>query len=213
SAPSVYEQQFKELKLGELRGQLDELAKTRSLVTRAPGMMRSPAHRETHIHHRGDFRRPGERVEPGTPSVLPPLPASEPSAGRPDRLALARWLVSPEHPLTARVTVNRLWQQLFGRGLVSTSDNLGVRGALPSHPHLLDWLATQFVRDGWSIKGTVRRIVLSDTYCQSSAARPELEDPANILLARQARLRLTGEAIRDSALAASGLLCRRVGGP
>ena len=132
-----------------------------------------------------------------------------------DRLALARWLVSPEHPLTARVAVNRLWQELFGRGLVATSGNFGVRGDRPSHPELLDWIAVEFMQQGWSVKTILRTMVLSETYQQSSSARPELEtlDPQNKLVARQVRLRLSGEAVRDSALAVSGLLNRTVGGP
>jgi hypothetical protein len=174
-------------------------------------MMKSPAHRSNYIYVRGDYRRKGDEVAPGTPAVLPPLPP----IGEADRLALARWLVSPDHPLTARVAVNRLWQELFGRGLVATSENFGVRGDLPSHPELLDWLAVEFVRQGWSVKSMLRTMVRSQTYQQSSAARRELAelDPQNRFVARQVRLRLTGEAIRDSALAVSGLLNRTVGGP
>src|SRR5207247_863904 len=132
-----------------------------------------------------------------------------------DRLALGRWLVSPNHPLTARVTVNRLWQEMFGRGIVATSENFGVRGDRPSHPELLDWLALEFQQRHWSIKELLRVIVSSQTYRQSSQARPELatRDPNNTLLARQARWRLSAEAVRDSALAVSGLLARTVGGP
>lgn len=206
-----YAAKFKELKLDELRSKLDALAKTLPAVTRAPGMMKTPFTRSTHVHIRGEFRRQGDDVQPATPAALPPLRAN----GQADRLALARWLVSGHHPLTARVTVNRLWQELFGRGLVATSENFGVRGDRPSHPELLDWLATEFVRDGWSVKSLLRKLVLSETYRQSSAARPELatRDPANALVARQARLRLSGEAVRDSALAASGLLNRAIGGP
>jgi hypothetical protein len=133
-----------------------------------------------------------------------------------DRLAFATWLVSPGHPLTARVTVNRLWQELFGRGLVTTSENFGVRGELPSHPELLDWLAIEFAQTNqWSIKKTLRQIVVSETYRQSSVVRPELieRDPSNRLLARQARLRLSADGVRDAILASSGLLNRTVGGP
>ena len=174
-------------------------------------MMTFSTPRPTHVHLRGDYRRPGAEVKPGTPVALPALKAQ----GEVDRLALARWLVSPEHPLTARVVVNRLWQELFGRGLVATSENFGVRGDRPSHPELLDWLAVEFMREGWSMKATLREIVLSQTYRQSSRARPELaiRDPLNRLLARQTRLRLSAEAVRDSALAVSGLLNRTVGGP
>ena len=118
-----------------------------------------------------------------------------PQAKRPIVWHSLEWLVSPEHPLTARVTVNRLWQELFGRGLVATSENFGVRGELPSHPELLDWLAIEFEQNGWSIKETLRQIVLSETYRQSSQSRPDLteRDPANRLLARQSRLRLSAE--------------------
>jgi hypothetical protein len=160
---------------------------------------------------RGEYLRKGDDVSPGTPTTLPPLE----TAGKADRLALARWLVSKEHPLTARVAVNRLWQELFGRGLVATSENFGVRGDRPSHPELLDWLAIEFMQNGWSVKRILRTMVLSETYRQSSAARPKLasQDPMNQLLARQSRLRLTGEAVRDSTLAVSGLLNRTIGGP
>ena len=211
AAASSYQAKFKELKLVELRSSLEALGKTLPAVTRAPGMMNSPATRATHVHLRGEFRRLGDEVRPGTPRALPPMPVQ----GEADRLALASWLASPGHPLTARVTVNRLWQELFGRGLVATSENFGVRGDRPTHPELLDWLALEFIRDGWSIKSMLRRLVTSETYRQSSVTRPELaaRDPLNMLVARQARLRLSGEAIRDSALAASGLLNPAVGGP
>lgn len=173
--------------------------------------MKSVVPRTTHIHTRGNFRRPGEEVTADTPTVLPKLDTNT----KVDRLALARWLVSPQHPLTARVVINRLWQELFGRGIVATSDNFGVRGDRPSHPELLDWLALDFQRQQWSVKEILRVIVSSQTYQQSSRARPELAtvDPDNRLLARQVRLRLSAEAVRDSALAVSGLLARTVGGP
>ena len=209
SMPASLADKSKDLKLGELKSKLDALAKELPPVTRAPGMMTFPTPRQTHVHVRGEFRRKGEDVQPGTPAALPPLKGSA------DRLTLARWLVSPEHPLTARVVVNRLWQELFGRGIVGTSENFGVRGDRPSHPELLDWLAVEFMKHGWSVKTMLRQIVLSQTYRQSSTARPELanRDPLNILVARQQRLRLSGEAVRDSALAVSGLLNRTIGGP
>jgi len=209
AAPAAYAAEWKELELAELKGRLDSLAKQLPPATRAPGMMESPLGRPTHVFVRGDFRRPGDAVEPGTPAALPPL---SPGA---DRLALARWLVAPDHPLTARVVVNRLWQELFGRGIVATSDNFGVRGDRPTHPELLDWLAVDLVRGGWSVKRALRRIVLSHAYRQSSADRPDLaaRDPLNLLVARQRRLRLSAEAVRDVALAASGLLNRTIGGP
>ena len=116
------------------------------------------------MHVRGDFRSPGIQVEPDTPGVLPPLASSV----KHDRLALARWLIAPENPLTARVTVNRIWQELFGRGLVGTSEDFGTRGEPPSHPELLDWLAAEFVGSGWDVKHLVKLIVTSSTYQQSS---------------------------------------------
>jgi hypothetical protein len=133
----------------------------------------------------------------------------------PDRLALARWLVAAENPLPARVTVNRFWQEFFGRGLVETSENFGKQGERPSHPELLDWLATEFRERGWSMKAVHRLIVTSAVYRQSSTARPELltRDPHNRMLARQASLRLSAEQIRDAALAVSGLLNPALGGP
>jgi cytochrome c553 len=211
SPPPALAARFKELKLHELKAKLDALAKDLPAVTRAPGMTTFPTPRATHVHIRGEFRRKGEAVTAGTPAALPALKVED----QPDRLDLARWLVSREHPLTARVVVNRLWQELFGRGIVATSENFGVRGDRPSHPELLDWLAVEFVREGWSVKAMLRQMVLSQTYRQSSAARPELaeRDPKNLLVARQARLRLSGEAVRDAALAVSGLLNRTVGGP
>lgn len=208
SSPVPYTEQWKGLKLGELKSKLDTLAKALPRGTRAPGMISFSHRRVTYVHQRGDFRRPGEEVQPGTPSVLPAM------RGLPDRLGLAQWLVSPEHPLTARVVVNRLWQELFGRGIVATSDNFGVRGDRPSHPELLDWLAIEF-QSTWSIKSMIRQIVLSETYRQSSQLRSELSDrdPGNALVARQQRLRLSAEGIRDVSLAVGGLLTRTIGGP
>ena len=172
------------------------------------------APRETKIFLGGDFTRPGMAVDPGTPAVLPPL---EPPAGgkKPNRLDLARWLVSRSNPLTARVQVNRHWGYFFGLPLVETENDFGIQGTPPSHPDLLDWLATRFMDDGWSMKKLHRLIVTSATYRQSSAHRPDLEtsDPRNKLLARQKRIRLEAEAVRDSALVASGLFSAKVGGP
>lgn len=167
--------------------------------------------RTTRVLERGAFLAPGEVVEPGTPAALHPLPADS----RPDRLGLARWLVSPENPLTARVTINRLWQQMFARGLVATSEDFGSQGEMPSHPELLDWLALQLQEDGWSIKTTLRRLVLSSTYRQSSKTSDELlrRDPQNRLFARAPRFRVEAEMVRDIALVASGLFSDDVGGP
>jgi len=169
--------------------------------------------RPTFVHVGGDFTRKGDRVGPGVPSVLPPIRPRNPE--RPDRLDLARWLADPAHPLTARVTVNRIWQAYFGRGLVETENDFGTQGTPPSHPELLDWLATELPRRGWSLKALHRLIVTSRVYRQSSHARPDLDraDPGNRLLARQTRLRLDAEVIRDAALSAGGLLCPTVGGP
>lgn len=208
---AINPEKFKELKFAELPAKLDGLAKELPPISRAPTMTESRRFRQTHLHTRGDFRQPGDEVHPDTPAVLPKLTADSVA----DRLQLAQWLVSRQNPLTSRVTVNRMWQELFGRGLVGTSENFGVRGERPTHPELLDWLAVEFVESGWSVKSILRQIVLSQTYRQSSAVRPELveRDPRNTLLARQTRLRLTAEMVRDSALASSGLLNRTIGGP
>ena len=167
--------------------------------------------RKTFIHERGDFLRKGEEVQPGTLKVLHPL---KPRRQKPDRLDLAQWLIAPENPLTARVAVNHIWQQLFGRGLVNTTADFGTRGEAPSHPELLDWLATEFPRLKWSRKSLIKLIVMSETYRQSSHYRADLadRDPQNILLARQNRLRLPAENVRDVHLAVSGLLNPRIGG-
>ncbi|MBX9579305.1 MAG: PSD1 and planctomycete cytochrome C domain-containing protein [Gemmataceae bacterium] len=168
--------------------------------------------RATFVHLRGDFLRHGDGVRPGFPSTLA-SPAVA-TAGRLTRLDLANWLVSPDNPLTARVAVNREWQKFVGRGLVETENDFGIQGSLPTHPELLDWLAAEFHTD-WSFKRLHRLIVTSATYRQASAVRPDLRarDPRNLLLGRQARLRLDAEVIRDAALSASGLLNPKVGGP
>ncbi len=168
--------------------------------------------RETFVHLRGDFRQPGEKVIPAVPEFLPSL---QPRSRVADRLDFAYWLVDSDNPLTARTTVNRYWMYLFGRGLVDTADNLGVSGEAPSHPRLLDWLAQEFVRQGWSRKRLVKLIVMSATYQQASEERLDLvdRDPQNRLLARQASFRLEAEVVRDVALLASGRLDRRIGGP
>lgn len=172
----------------------------------------TPKARETRIHVRGDFLNPGQVVANQTPAMLPPI---QPRGATPDRLDLAYWLTDPAHPLTSRVAVNRVWQRIFGRGIVKTVDDFGTQGDPPTHPELLDWLANEFVDSGWHIKALVRRIVTSATYRQSSAARPDLADidPENALLARQHRRRVESEVIRDLALSASGLLDSRIGGP
>ncbi|HEX6811144.1 MAG TPA: DUF1553 domain-containing protein [Planctomycetota bacterium] len=166
--------------------------------------------RPTHVFVRGDYRKKGELVSTGTPAVLPAMPADLPK----NRLGLARWLVSPDNPLTARVTVNRAWQQYFGQGLVRTADDFGIRGALPSHRELLDWLALEFVASGWDLKKLHRLLVLSATYRQSGHSTPAQRerDPENVLLARGPHQRLSAEMVRDQALAVSGLLVQKIGG-
>jgi mono/diheme cytochrome c family protein len=168
--------------------------------------------RTTRIMLRGEYPPKGAVVHASLPAVLPKFPAG---VTTPNRLDFARWIVSAENPLTPRVTVNRIWQHYFGRGLVETENDFGTQGSLPTHPELLDWLASEFVRQGWSMKAMHRLIVCSATYRQTSVQRPDLQerDPNNKLLARQKRLRLEAEAIRDSALAASGLLSKKIGGP
>ncbi len=220
--------------------ELKELHKQlKSAVTTTLVMQERKQLRETHVHLRGDFLRPGDRVDPGVPAVLP---AIRPAGDRANRLDFARWLVDPANPLTARVTVNRVWQQYFGTGLVATENDFGTQGSPPSHPELLDWLATEFMSgrvDGqnedaptafgtpalnpqpstlnspWRLKHVHRLIVTSATYRQSSRFRSDLteKDPTNKWLARQARPRLEAETIRDVALAAGGLLSREIGGP
>ena len=167
--------------------------------------------RDTFLLIRGAYDQPGDQVFAMTPSVLPPLPAD----AVPTRLSLARWLVDGRNPLTARVTVNRFWHHLFGTGLVKTVEDFGVQGERPMHPELLDWLALEFVRMGWDTKAFLKMIVTSATYQQSSRLTPELleRDPENRLLARGSRFRLDAEAIRDNALAVSGLLVPTIGGP
>jgi len=179
--------------------------------TLAQTIAQNPDPPKTHIHVRGDFLRKGRQVMPATPGVLPPL---QWRGERPDRLDLARWIVDPSHPLTGRVEVNRIWEKLFGRGLVATSDDFGTRGEKPSHPELLDWLSREFVNLGWSRKDLIETIVLSSTYQQSSNVDPELlkTDPNNVWLARQSRFRVESEVTRDLFLAVGGLLERRVGG-
>jgi hypothetical protein len=190
-----------------------------------------PAPRPTHVQIRGDFLRKGEQVQPAYPKVLGQTAAR---SRRLTRLDLAKWLVSPQNPLTARVTVNREWQKFFGRGLVETENDFGLQGDFPTHPELLDWLAVEFMEPGvasaasstssklrehangaWSLKRLHKLIVLSATYRQSSVGRKNLleKDPRNLLLGRQTRLRLEAETIRDVSLCASGLLNRKIGGP
>lgn len=166
--------------------------------------------RDAFVLTRGEYDKHGAKVTAAVPAFLPPLPAGVPA----NRLGLAKWLVDPGNPLTARVAVNRFWQSIFGTGLVKTSDDFGSQGERPSHPVLLDWLATEFIRSGWDTKALHKRIVMSATYRQSSQATPALieRDPENRLLARGPRFRLTAEEIRDQALKVAGLLSAKEGG-
>ncbi len=174
-------------------------------------MAERPVRKDTFVLVRGAYDKHGEKVEPGVPAVLPPLPPGVPN----NRLGFARWLVDPGNPLLARVTVNRFWQMYFGTGLVKTTEDFGSQGEWPSHPELLDWLATEFIRSGWDVKAVQKLIVTSATYRQSSKASPSLlqKDPENRLLARGPRFRLPAEMVRDQALAIAGLLQEKIGGP
>jgi hypothetical protein len=196
--------------------QLDALRADRFAIERTAAsvmvMEEMATPRETHILQRGAYNAPGDKVEPGVPEeLLGAWPAGAPK----NRLGLARWLTRPDHPLTARVVVNRFWQQIFGQGLVKTSDNFGLQGEWPSHPELLDWLAREFIDSGWNVKALLKSITLSATFRQDSGAPPDLvaRDPENRLLARGPRFRLPAEILRDQALSISGLLKHRLGGP
>jgi len=194
--------------IGSLRTAIDELAEG---IPTTMVMEELPAPRATHVLFRGQYDQPGPRVEPGIPACL----SSGATGSQPGRLNLARWLVEPANPLTARVAVNRDWQMLFGTGLVRTVDDFGAQGEPPSHPELLDWLATEFIRSGWDIKNLLKLMVTSATYRQSSRVTADGldRDPENRLLARGPRLRLPAEMIRDQALRLAGLLVERTGGP
>ena len=197
--------------LKSMRQELTALRRAKPKVLRTMVMKERPVPRESYVHLGGDFTRKGSPVEPGTPSVLPAMDAH----GKPTRLDFARWLVDAKNPLTPRVTVNRVWQEYFGKGIVSTENDFGVTGDAPSHPELLDFLASRFIESGWSQKALHRMIVVSAVYKQQSANRADAAavDPENRLLARQNRLRLDAEIVRDSALVASGMLTPKVGGP
>ncbi len=194
--------------LAKLKKQIEE---TEDQIPTSLVMEEMSKPRETFTLLRGAYDKPVDEVTAATPAVLPPLELESPR----NRLGLARWLMSPNNPLTARVTVNRFWQQVFGKGLVVTSEDFGSQGALPTHPELLDWLAIQFIQSGWNVKQLMKRMVTSATYRQQSQRTEtiQLRDPENILLARSPRFRLMGEFVRDQALAVSGLLVTKIGGP
>ena len=193
----------------QLRKELAEFEKQYTTMVMVMSELKQP--RQAFVLDRGTYDRPTEKVSAGVPKSLPQLSNDEPR----NRLALARWLASEKHPLTARVAVNRHWSMLMGTGLVATPEDFGLQGEWPSHPALLDWLATEYVRLGWNTKKLLKLIVTSSTYRQSSAIRPKPHeaDPKNRLLARMSRVRLPAEIIRDQALYASGLLVEKIGGP
>ncbi|HEV2383620.1 MAG TPA: PSD1 and planctomycete cytochrome C domain-containing protein [Terriglobia bacterium] len=195
-------------KMAETQKQLDKLGIVTAMVMREKRSYERPS---TAIHARGAFLSPADKVYADVPSALGLLPANQ----MPNRLGLANWLVSDDNPLTARVAVNHYWEALFGHGIVETAEDFGSQGDPPSHPELLDWMATEFMRDGWSTKKMLRLMVTSATYRQSSQVTPQLEasDPYNRLLARGPRFRVEAEMVRDLALQSSGLLSPKVGGP
>lgn len=206
AAPVDAQREWK--KWRQLKQEKFQLEKT---IPTAMIMQELPQPRPTQLLRRGSYDAPGDSVQRGVPAVLPAIPQDAPN----NRLGLARWLVSNENPLTSRVTVNRLWQMLFGVGLVKTSGDFGAQGEQPSHPQLLDWLAIELEQNGWNVKELLKTIVTSATYRQSSMSTPELvrSDPENRLLSRGPRLRLPAQTIRDQALFVSGLLVEELGGP
>ena len=201
----------------DLYAQLDSarnnLVKFKNGFSKTPVMreLAPERHRTNRIHNRGNFLDQGQEVEAGVPKLFGELPKGE----KADRLGVARWLMKPENPLTARVMVNRVWARLFGKGLVETEEDFGSQGLMPTHPQLLDWLAVDYREKGWSLKKLLRTIALSRTYRQSSVISPQslAEDPSNRLLGRGPRFRLSAEVVRDQSLSASGLLTRQLGGP
>jgi hypothetical protein len=194
--------------IDHLDEQLDKLSEGGALTQVS---WEKPSIAYANVLTRGVYTARTERVEANTPHYLPPLPAGEPH----NRLALAKWTVSPDNPLTARVTVNRMWNELFGAGLVETTEDFGIMGQRPSHPELLDWLAVEFRESGWNMKHMYKLMVMSATYRQSSKSTPEQlsKDPKNLLLAHGPRFRMDAEMLRDIALESGGLLVNRIGGP
>src|SRR5437867_2091690 len=208
--PEIAKDKLTSERFKELQKKLQELDSAFPALSQADAIIESPEPIKAHIAIRGDYKREGLELRADTPSFLPPCPKDD----KPARLRLAEWLGSRDNPLTTRVVVNRMWQEFFGRGLVLTSEDFGTQGEKPTHPELLDWLASEFMDRGWSMKRMHKLIVMSATYRQSSQSRPDLKDrdPGNTLFSHQNRLRLTAELVRDAALSASGLLYPAVGG-
>jgi hypothetical protein len=194
--------------IAELNAQLEKLSEGGDLTLVA---WEKPSLAYADVLTRGVYTARTERVEANTPHYLPPLPAGMPH----DRMALAKWVVSPENPLTARVTVNRMWYELFGTGIVETTEDFGIMGQRPSHPELLDWLAVEFRESGWNVKHMYKLMVMSAAYRQSARSTPDqlAKDPKNLLLSHGPRFRMDAEMLRDIALQASGLLVNKIGGP
>jgi hypothetical protein len=210
---AIYEEfAFNDSEFKGLNDRLTELEKEEASQVTTLVMRDLPQPRETHVFVKGDFTRPTDIVTPGTPAILPPL---QNTTGKTNRLDLARWLVSPQNPLTARVIMNRVWAQYFGKGIVETENDFGTQGLAPVNQELLDWLAVQFMNEHWSLKAMHRWIVTSDTYKRSSKGRSDLalKDPNNRLLSHQNRLRVDAETVRDVCLTATGLLNPKLGGP
>lgn len=206
--PAINKDKPRNDRFKEAREKLKKLDADFPHLTQAMAVKMDRSAEKAYIALGGDYRSKGQEVTPGVPAVLT-------HASLKDRLAFAKWLTGPENPLTARVVVNRMWQEFFGRGLVRTAEDFGTQGEKPTHPELLDWLASEFRDKGWSMKSMHRLIVTSAAYRQSSKTRSELKerDPENTLIARQTRLRLTAELVRDAALESSGLLNTKIGGP
>ena len=188
-----------------------QLEKVERTLPNVMVMKELPTPRDAFILKRGEYDKPGDKVSMTTPAILPPMPKGAPA----NRLGLAKWLVDPANPLTSRVWINRTWEKFFGYGICKTAENLGSQSEYPVHPELLDWLSTEFIRIGWDMKAMQKMIVMSATYRQSSKVTPALieKDPENRLLARGPRFRLSGEVVRDQALAIAGLLVPKIGGP
>jgi hypothetical protein len=195
----------------DLKGVLGFINKTDTLSLQVSIMKDRDTPRQAYVLTRGNYDQHAAAVSPGTPSAVLPFPGDYPR----NRLGLAKWLFNEKNPLTARVFVNRVWQEFFGRGIVKSAADFGMQGDLPTHPELLDWLATDFSQHGWNIKRLIKQLVLSATYCQSAVVTKEkqLADPENVWLSRAPRIRMNAETVRDMVLASSGLLNPTIGGP